>query len=58
MVEAPALLLSGAGVGAPGAVDGALLGLLGVESVAELDAFVSVMVEPGVRPDRSVADPL
>jgi hypothetical protein len=39
LVEAPALLLSGVAVEVLGAVDGVLLG---VESLAELEAFVSV----------------
>jgi len=46
VVEALALLLSGAGVGVLVCVDG---GVLGVESVDELDAFVSVMVALGAR---------
>jgi hypothetical protein len=58
LVEAPALLLPEVAGEMLGAVDGVLLEALGVESVAELDVFVSDMLRLALRLELFMADPL
>jgi hypothetical protein len=58
LVEALALLLPEVAGEMLGAVDGVLLEALGVESVAELDVFVSDMLPLALRRELFMADPL